>query len=139
MLQTLKLFLPVLIPSWRFFDRIAASPRIEYTRLETPQSPPHWQEFRPRPAHLPFTAMVKHMFFNPRWNESLFLVSCAERLTERETAHSVQEIATRVKAGLMPPAPFFQFRIALIDREGQRLEKHITFVSPVYTSDGSVA
>ena len=40
MLQTLKLLLPALIPSWRFFDTIAPSPRIEFTLLKTAQDAP---------------------------------------------------------------------------------------------------
>ena len=35
MLRTLKLLLPVLIPSWRFFDFIAPSPRIQFSLLKT--------------------------------------------------------------------------------------------------------
>jgi hypothetical protein len=48
MLQTLKLLLPALIPSWRFFDTIAPSPRIEFTLLKTAQDASGaWREFRP--------------------------------------------------------------------------------------------
>ena len=34
MLQSLKLVLPVLIPSWQFFNEVAPSPRIEFTLRE---------------------------------------------------------------------------------------------------------
>ena len=34
MLQTVKLLLPALIPSWRFFSTIAPSPRIEFALLD---------------------------------------------------------------------------------------------------------
>ena len=50
MLHGLKLLLPALIPSWRFFDTIAPSPRIEYALLHDPHAAAAWREFRPRPA-----------------------------------------------------------------------------------------
>jgi len=53
MLQTIKLLLPALMPSWRFFAAIAPSPRIELALLKTAKDVPDvWQEFRPRPEHL---------------------------------------------------------------------------------------
>jgi len=36
--------------------------------------------------------MSGRMFWNPSWNESLFLVSCAERLLQNPTPHSEDEI-----------------------------------------------
>ena len=35
MRQIIRLLLPALIPSWRFFDVVAPSPRIEFVLLET--------------------------------------------------------------------------------------------------------
>src|SRR5262245_54705619 len=96
MLHTLKLLLPALLPSWKFFDTIAPSPRIEFTLLRTPNDIPVWQEFRPRPAHLTIRTMLQRLFWNPRWNESLFLVSCAERLMQHPTDHSRQELMHRI-------------------------------------------
>jgi hypothetical protein len=101
MLETLKLLLPALVPSWRFFDEIAPSPRIEFTLLKTPQdTPARWQEFRPRPQSLPLRSLIKRMFWNARWNEYLFLVSCAERLVSNPTQHSEREIAKRIQSDL---------------------------------------
>lgn len=139
MLQTLKLLLPALIPSWRFFDVIEPSPRIEFTLLKTPQdTPTHWQEFRPRPAHLPISSMLKRMFWNPLWNESLFLVSCAERLMINPTEHSNQEILKRIKTEIEKSAtdttatPHLQFRLVFVRRHGTELEKDITFISKIH-------
>ena len=139
MLQTLKLLLPALIPSWRFFDTIAPSPRIEFALLKTAQDASgRWQEFRPRPARLPISTMLKRMFWNPRWNESLFLVSCAERLMAGPTEHSSQEILTRIKAELernsidVKATPYLQFRLVFLSREGSQIQKHITFNSPIH-------
>ncbi len=139
MLQTLKLLLPALIPSWRFFDTIAPSPRIEFALLQSAQDASgRWQEFRPRPARLPIGTMLKRMFWNPRWNESLFLVSCAERLMASPTEHSSQEILTRIKAELernsidVKATPYLQFRLVFLSREGSQIQKHVTFNSPIH-------
>lgn len=142
MLKTLALLLPALIPSWRFFDEIAPSPRIEFALLRNAdESPSNWQEFRPRPARLTFGDRLKRMFWNARWNESLFLVSCAERLMQNPTAHSEQEIQSRIAAELMPEqreaTPYLQFRLVFISRHRDALEKHITFVSPSYFYGGA--
>jgi hypothetical protein len=139
MLQTLKLLLPALIPSWRFFDWVAPSPRIEFALLATAQDVSSiWQEFRPRPLELPAFGFAKRLFWNPHWNESLFLVSCAERLVENPTEHSIQEIISRIKADLtrnsvdVIATPYLQFRLAFISRNGTELQKQITFISSVY-------
>lgn len=138
-LQTLKLFIPALIPSWRFFDTIAPSPRIEFTLLKTAQeAPDDWREFRPRPAHLPISSILKRMFWNPRWNESLFLVSCAERLMANPTQHSSQEILKRIRVELERNAidatatPYLRFRLVFVSRDGTQLQKDIAFISPVH-------
>lgn len=144
MLQTLKLLIPALIPSWRFFDEIGPSPRIEFTLLETAEDASGvWREFRPRPARLTFGAMLKHMFWNPRRNESLFLVSCAERLMQNPTEHSRQEILKRIKAELaresidVSATPCLQFRLVFLSREGSEIQKHITYVSPIHPVVGN--
>ncbi len=144
MLQTLKLLLPALIPSWRFFDTIAPSPRIEFTLLKTEHDASgRWQEFRPRPARLPIGSMLKRLFWNPRWNESLFLVSCAERLMASPTEHSSQEILNRIEAELqrksidVSATPYLQFRLVFLSREGAQLQRHITFISPIHRHFGN--
>ena len=144
MLHTLKLLLPALIPSWRFFDTIAPSPRIEFALLKTAQEESgNWQEFRPRPARLPISGMLKRLFWNPGWNESLFLVSCAERLMASPTEHSSQEILNRIKAELesksidVRATPYLQFRLVFLSREGSQLQKQITFISPIHRHIGN--
>ena len=139
MLQTLKLLLPALVPSWRFFDTIAPSPRIEFTLLHTAQEASgRWQEFRPRPARLSIGGMLKRLFWNPRWNESLFLVSCAERLMASPTEHSRHEILNRIEAELernsidAGATPYLQFRLVFLSREDSQLQRHITYTSPIH-------
>lgn len=133
MLPTLKLLLPALIPSWRFFDVIAPSPRIEFTVLKSADDvASYWQEFRPRPAHVTIGSMIKRLFWNPQWNESLFLVSCAERMIENPTDHSYQEILKRIQTEIK--APYLQFRLVFIRREGEVLQKETLFMSSVHAS-----
>ncbi len=141
MFETLKLLLPAIIPSWRFFDSVTPSPRIEFTLLKTPQDvAATWQEFRPRPIHLDMETMLKRLFWNPRWNETLFLASCAERIMENETEHSNQEIVKRIRADLrrdkvnLAALPYFQFRLVFVNREETALQRHITFISQIYPS-----
>ena len=149
MLQTLKLILPAIIPSWRFFDTIAPSPRIEFALLETLQgseSTIPWREFRPRPQSLSISNMLGRMFWNPRWNESLFLVSCAERIMENPTEHSIQEILNRIKNDLQKDSsvytiitPYLQFRLVFISRQGLEIQREISYISQVFSFSESAS
>jgi len=135
MLRTLHLLLPALIPSWRFFDVIAPSPRIEFRLLHDAEAPADdWREFRPRPARLSFVQTLARLLWNPAWNENLFLVSCAERLLDEPTDHSRLEIHRRIAADVAratPDAPpFLQFRLILIAREGAALTRSVAYVAP---------
>lgn len=136
MLNSLNLILPAVIPSWRFFSTVAPSPRIEYViRGSATDRSGVWQEFRPHPDHVSFGRMLRRMIWNPRWNETLFLVSCAERLIAAPTEHSVVEIQTRVARDVMrgakPPAltSRLYFRLVFLDREGADIIKSIEYVS----------
>lgn len=141
MLTTLKLLLPALIPSWRFFSGVAPSPRVEYAVLGG--DPPVWREYRPRPAHLPVWRMVLRLLWNPRWNDALYLVALSERLAEHETDHSIREIETRVReefSGIKPAAQL-QFRLMFVHREGEDLLREegyrsVPFLPQEDASDG---
>ncbi len=133
MLQPLRLLLPALIPSWRFFDVIAPSPRVEYalTVSETAK-PGEWREFRPKPERVSPAAMLGRLFWNPRCNETLFLVSCAERLIDQPTEHSEIEILTRIAADLAREPdlpPWLAFRLVFVQREGEALTSEVLFQS----------
>ena len=145
-LNLFRLLLPALIPSWRFFDTIAPSPRIEFTFVKTPQAAScSWQEFRPRPAHLRVGDMLRHLFWNPRWNETLFLLSCAEGLAENHEEHGAREIITRIKAEFerrgmdKTVSPYLRFRLVSVYREGARMRRRVTFTSQAYSCDASIA
>jgi hypothetical protein len=127
-LRLMSLFLPTVIPSWRFFQTVAPSPRIEY-RLITGEQAGDWHEDRPRPAHLSFGQMLRRMLWNPDWNEQLYLVSCSERLIEAPSQHSLDEINTRV-ARLLPHGPqLLQIRLVFVSREGAQIVKLVEYES----------
>ncbi len=136
MLQTVKLLLPALVPSWRFFDVIAPSPRVEFTCLRSATDTPIiWHEFRPRPAQLPIRTLLRRLIWNPGWNDTLFVVSCAERLMDLPTDHSHTQILTRINAEIAtkhPNTTHLQFRLVFVSRQGTELRKDITYVSPVH-------
>ncbi|MEZ5649677.1 MAG: hypothetical protein R3E87_03930 [Burkholderiaceae bacterium] len=142
MFEPLRLLLPALIPSWNFFDWVAPSPRIEVALLRSPDdADPAWREFRPRPRHLSPGAMLGRLFWNPRWNETLFLISCAERLAEYPTAHSANEIFRRIAHDL--PATrelrYLRFRLVFVSRSGDVLERAIRFESDVRAREDALA
>jgi hypothetical protein len=131
-LSTLKLLLPALIPSWNFFDVIAPAPRVEYALLASPgDATGVWREFRPRPEHVSLATMLKRLVWNPRWNQTLFVMSCAERLAEDRTpAHSEDELFKRIAADLVaepqdPARPWLCFRLVFVSREGEALTEEV--------------
>ena len=149
MLHILKLLIPALIPSWNFFDIITPSPRIQFTLLGAEnESPREWHEFRPRPAQLPFLQMLGRMLWNAKWNESMFVISCAERLMEQPTQHSENEILMRIIADLvrntsntqLKTATHLQFRLLVVERQGTELQQEVTFhsrIQPLPTRDAA--
>jgi hypothetical protein len=141
MFRSLQLLLPALLPSWRFFDYIAPSPRIQYALLSAQLQPiSDWLEFRPRPKHVSFRQMLQRLLWNAEWNESLFMTSCAERLMERYTTHSEDQILsalitawTRHELVGDTQAQHIQFRLLLIERIGTQLQQSVCFSSRVVT------
>jgi hypothetical protein len=127
----LRLLLPALIPSWNFFQAVAASPRVEYALSAGPDGGGAWRVFRPRPGRVSVLAMVGRLFWNARWNEGLFLVSCAERLMDEPTAHSVDEIFRRIAADLDGEAgeAWLSFRLVFVSEEAGVIERETAFVA----------
>lgn len=128
----LQLLLPALIPSWNFFDVIAPSPRVEYALTTLAGAAPEtWREFRPRPGRVSLATMAGRLLWNPRWNESLFLVSCAERLIDNPTAHSQDEIFKRIAADLARGPEraegWLTFRLVFVTREDEAITREVLF------------
>lgn len=120
-----KLLLPILFPSWRFFSSIGPSPRLDVGFVEDESaSPVAWVPFRPIPRRLTFAQQVSRVFHNPQWNELLFINTCAERLIEGGDEFCVEEIARRLLASIARKeiatpgaAQFMVFRIRAIYSE----------------------
>lgn len=133
MLRPLSLLLPALIPSWNFFDVIAPSPRIEYVLLSSRGAvADDWRAFRPQPERMSPSTMLLRLFWNPRWNETLFVVSCAERLVTAPTAHSEDEVFQRIAADLVRQpddanAAWLCFRLVFVSREGEAIHSEVLY------------
>ncbi|MDH4380379.1 MAG: hypothetical protein QE509_00650 [Gammaproteobacteria bacterium] len=132
--------LPALLPSWRFFDSIGPSPRIDYAWLGAtdPLEDPQWQAFRPLPAQLSWWQFVRRLFWNPHWNETLFIVRCAERMLEGDTGFPEAEIQRRLQRAarsgeLLPaaaaPHARLVFRIRAVMPDDTNAEGQVVFVS----------
>lgn len=134
MLKTIKLLLPILLPSWQFFKEIAPSPRIEFRILNSADENIHWKEFRPRPQKISLLSNILRFFYNPEWNESMYLVNCAESLIIEPNDFADKEIKERLKKHLINSGycldnECFEFRIIFISRKDSELESHILYNS----------
>ena len=129
MLRLLSLLLPALIPSWRFFQTVAPSPRVEYRLIRRGRAG-DWAEDRPRPARVSLWKMLRRMMWNPDWNEQLFIVSCAEHIVEEPNQHAIDEINRRI-ARLLPleEDTELQFRLVFWHRQEAQLIKEVEFES----------
>ena len=138
-MRSLTLLLPALAPSWRFFPVVASSPRIEFRALQaTGPEEAEWREFHPAPGKVSVGAMLQRMFWNPGRNETLFLLTCAERLLSGEIEFPRREIANRIARRMPTPpagrerAPFLQFRLILVGGHGSNFRRDVAYVSPVF-------
>ncbi|MGB7183884.1 MAG: hypothetical protein WBD51_18230 [Burkholderiaceae bacterium] len=142
LLRPLQLLLPALIPSWRFFDWIAPSPRIEYSVVDSPETQSDiWQEFRPRPQKIALASTLGRLLFNPRWNETLFVVSCAERLADQADKHSAEQIFYRIAADL-PDArgeAFLRYRLVFLSRADSGISRETRYRSDTRRIDDLLA
>ncbi|MEO0990027.1 MAG: hypothetical protein AAFX00_03645 [Pseudomonadota bacterium] len=123
MIRALGLLLPALLPSWRFFDSIGPSPRIEVAGPDGV-----WREFRPRPRRVPPGAMARRLLWNACWNEDLFLTSLAERMIRDGSDHARREILTRIR--IDEPYDTLRFRLVTVTRVEDRLRREVLWTSP---------
>lgn len=133
--------LPALMPSWRFFDAIGPSPRVDYAWVGADEAPVQWHEFRPRPARLPLRWMAARLLWNPDWNETLYIVRCAERLMEGDVEFTTRELRWRLRLaaqrGELAPATAIALclRVRVITREDGRLVDEVIHVSTPFDPD----
>jgi hypothetical protein len=119
--------LPALLPSWRFFDRVGAAPRLEWARTAG-NAAPVWREFRPQPERREWLEVVQSLVWAPHRNETLFLLSCAERLLEAPEPARERVLLTRLRelarAGELPGGGHedqLHVRIVITERDGDAL------------------
>lgn len=138
MWRTARLILPILIPSWRFFRTVEASPRIEWARLANSKDQTGaWREYRPRAPRLSPLVAIRRLFWNPAWNEALYLVTCAERVAERRDPHSIEEIRRRILRDIAPggddeAGEWVRFRLVFLHGGADGVEAEDVFLSPAY-------
>lgn len=147
MLKTLALVLPVLLPSWRFFKTVEPSPRVEWAVFSADGKVlGAWEEFWPRPAHVTVPQMLGRLLWNAKWNDALFVMSCAERIEEAPTVHSIEEIKHRILSALAHKprarsASKMQFRVTFVsgEGEGEEVSQAVLFVSELFDLAGGPA
>ena len=130
------LVLPVVVPSWRFFDVIAPSPRIEFAWSEAPDTPPAlWREFRPLPSSLTRSQHLRRLWWDPQGNESLYLLSCADKVWADHSAFAIVEIRHRLwravaQGEIAREGRYLSYRIRTIERVEQRFREDIAYIDP---------
>lgn len=143
----LAAWLPALMPSWRFFDRIGPALRIEFALTDTRDvTAAVWQPLRPRPTTVAVGTMVWRLFWNPEWNETLYLTSCAERLLDDPSAQRADALWTRAAAAVHSALAslgdvhgrLLHVRIVETMRQDEALVNRVVFVSAArpLVSDG---
>lgn len=125
MLRLIQLFLPVLFPSWRFFEAIGPSPRIEVRRDPEGQ----WSELWPLPPRLLARQYLGRLFFNAEWNRRLYLTSTALRYTVDPDTWVLSELKKGVANRLGEEVEVFEFRILFLAREGDQIGAFVEYES----------
>lgn len=139
--------LPALIPSWRFFDFIRPSPRIEIALSSRPdEKAPIWTELRPRPPRLSIRQTLARLLWNPHWNELLYLTTCTEQFLDHQSDEQKLRLLDRITElvrndrALARGHDFLRLRLIVMRREQGRIVRKVAFVSePVRLSARSGA
>lgn len=145
MWKTLSFALPVLFPSWQFFKTVEPSPRVQWALLSDSEvAMVDWRAFRPHPLTVTPLQMALRLFWNPYWNDTLFVVSCAERIQQSPDPHSINEIRRRIlsdiqKLPLDTTDKLLQFRLVFVHRGKKGLVHEIVFLSDTSPATESVA
>lgn len=133
----LKLLLPILFPSWRFFSSIGPSPRVDVAFVaEKNAEPQMWLPFRPLPEVVDLAAGVRRLFHNPNWNEQLYINTCAEHLFEEFSDFYAHEIGVRLVNSVFnkeintdSTSRYLVFRIRAITVEAGQVRNDVVFIS----------
>jgi hypothetical protein len=130
----IKLLLPILFPSWRFFSGIGPSPRFDFGFIKyTDEQPEIWQEFSVLPDKITLTKGISRLLHNPEWNERLYINTCAENLFDQYSEFREQEIARRILSILktqekLPEGyTYFCYRIRVVMNEDNLVKDEVVF------------
>lgn len=128
MAHVLSLLIPALIPSWRFFKAVEPSPRVQWCVGNGA-----WRDFRPRPASLSAWVILRRLVWNPHWNDTLYMVSLAERLTLAPDPATMAEIWVRlgreIRGAGVGPAAIVRFRLVFVSISDGITTSDITYQS----------
>lgn len=85
--------------------------------------------------------MIWRLFWNPSWNETLYLVSCAERIQQFDSAHSINQIRQRIlieiaRQNFDRTDKSMQFRLVFVHRADDGLATEVVFLSEPYAVAG---
>ena len=136
----LKLLLPIVFPSWRFFSAVESSSRIELGFVaEAHERPVVWDLFHVLPPQLDIITSIKQLFHNPHWNELLYMNTCAEHLGENNSVFYAQELGTRLVAAARnkkimvdATACYLVFRIQRVSMQDETVTSETVFVSTAF-------
>lgn len=78
--------------------------------------------------------MFYRLFWNPAWNDALFVVSCAERIAQHPARHSIDEINRRIlsdinKLPIDVTGKQMRFQLVFVHRDETGLSQEIVFLS----------
>lgn len=110
-MELLRLYLPVLFPSWRFFAEVGASPRLIFFEDG------FWHDGLIWPDRLGMSAHLFRLIWNADRNEALYLAALSERLVAEPAPWIGPEIARRLMLRFDLPDPP-RFRIAFVTPDG---------------------
>lgn len=129
----MNLLLSVFISPWQFFKESVPSPRVEFVLLDSlDDQSSDWQEFCLRPKSMSFLELIKTLFFNPTWNESVYVMDCAERLIVDPCDDDEKEIMQRIKKSLeLKDGSYIQFRLVFVTKYGHLLQRDMLFTSQI--------
>ena len=134
-MNIVRLILPILIPSWRFFDRVGPAPLIQICRQNHCHSKKEqviWEDIGV--YALPVfnvQSFIQRLFWSPLRNEYLYLVSLSERLICQEEEFAEQQIF-HILTRHYPDIDHLQFRLVFADRDNEVITNHVVYTSCCY-------
>lgn len=135
-MNVIQLLAPVFIPSWRFFDEVGSSPRIEIGFGEIQDEPPTvWMEFRSISKDISIKDYIIRMIWNPVRNQDLFLMTCAQKVLEEQKQCYIDQIKRIISASKAVQSQcrhedrFLYFRLVYLFSDDEDLSKEIGYIS----------